>query len=517
LAARPAAGEVLAAIHRELTRLEDSAVRCGRQDVADLTIALEARVERWREDALQETAERGPAVLHFAAELRTRLEQATSEDRQAALRRALATLDAVEAVARTIVDIEPTVLVVDSCTQRFEALRAALATLPVKLVHLESTALLDQAIERHQPLVVWLNANGDRERLIAQIAALRLLDPHRLTSIVVSGGSNKAALRPELFAAGADDFLLTPLAADEVRSRIGSRVERQRLQRIASELHPATALPVGDRVAAHATEALIEALENDLPCAVLLLRGTSWDARGESADRWDREMVRLARALGKDAAVVGYDDPVTMLALLRLESREAAELIQTLHANRPPDAPQWHAAIVSARELGARDLTTLRTTAAEVLSSNRRANDPAVVVWNPQLAGVTPDVIIVEDDTTMREMLSFALRERAISHVMYADGAAALEALLTLHPTRKRPIVLLDIDLPGIDGFSLFEDLRVQRPGAFEFVFATVRTSEADQVRALGAGALDYVRKPLNVRLLMAKIEHWLARTHYAL
>ena len=194
---------------------------------------------------------------------------------------------------------------------------------------------------------------------------------------------------------------------------------------------------------------------------------------------------------------------------MRHDSRWAAR-------NTRSNAPDWHAAVVGARDLGARDIATLRTTAAEVLSASRRTTDSPIVVWSPTLAGVTPDVIVVEDDTTLRDMLHFALSERGISHLMFADGAAALDALLDLHPARKRPIVLLDVDLPGIDGHSLFEELRVQRPGAFHFVFATVRAGEADQVRALSAGALDYLRKPLNVRLLMTKIEHWLTRASHS-
>jgi CheY-like chemotaxis protein len=210
--------------------------------------------------------------------------------------------------------------------------------------------------------------------------------------------------------------------------------------------------------------------------------------------------------------VVGYDDPATILAFFEREPEECAAILHALHEERDAHAPQWHAAVVGARDFAARDCATLRTTAAEILAASRRATDPPVVVWSPSLAGITPDVIVVEDDNTLRDMLAFALRERGISHRMFADGAAALDALLALHPARKRPIVILDVDLPGIDGHSLFEELRVQRPGCFEFVFATARATEADQVRALSAGALDYVRKPLNVRLLLAKVEHWLAR-----
>jgi DNA-binding response OmpR family regulator len=74
---------------------------------------------------------------------------------------------------------------------------------------------------------------------------------------------------------------------------------------------------------------------------------------------------------------------------------------------------------------------------------------------------------------------------------------------------RRSPIVLLDVDLPGLDGFSLFERLRVERPGVFRVVFMSVHSSEADQLRAIRAGALDYMPKPVSLRVLMAKIAGW--------
>ena len=75
-----------------------------------------------------------------------------------------------------------------------------------------------------------------------------------------------------------------------------------------------------------------------------------------------------------------------------------------------------------------------------------------------------------------------------------------------------RPIVLLDVDLPGLDGHSLHERLRVERPGQYDVVFLSVRGAEADQLRALQAGALDYLSKPVSLRVLLAKLASWRAR-----
>lgn len=136
-----------------------------------------------------------------------------------------------------------------------------------------------------------------------------------------------------------------------------------------------------------------------------------------------------------------------------------------------------------------------------------------VVEPNEPLA-VTPDVIVIEDDGPLQEMILYALRSVGLTARAFGDGPQALDALLAMPAPAdgRRPLVLLDVDLPGIDGHSLHERLRVQRPGVFGFVFQTVHGGEAEQVRALTNGALDYVVKPLNLRVLLAKIPMWIRR-----
>ena len=120
---------------------------------------------------------------------------------------------------------------------------------------------------------------------------------------------------------------------------------------------------------------------------------------------------------------------------------------------------------------------------------------------------------MVEDDTALAEMLAFALNAKGLSHRTYSSGPEGLAALLRLRVYDRPPIVLLDIDLPGMDGHSLHERLRLERPGTFQVVFMSLHNSEADQLRALQGGALDYLPKPISLRILMAKLAVWRERT----
>jgi DNA-binding response OmpR family regulator len=121
-------------------------------------------------------------------------------------------------------------------------------------------------------------------------------------------------------------------------------------------------------------------------------------------------------------------------------------------------------------------------------------------------------VIIVEDDPSLADMLSYALGTTGYSFRHYANGPAALDALLALDAAGRCPLVLLDVDLPGLDGVSLHDRLRAERPGAFAVVFMTVHAAEGEQIRAYRAGAMDYLVKPVNMRVFVAKLPSWIER-----
>jgi CheY-like chemotaxis protein/HPt (histidine-containing phosphotransfer) domain-containing protein len=136
---------------------------------------------------------------------------------------------------------------------------------------------------------------------------------------------------------------------------------------------------------------------------------------------------------------------------------------------------------------------------------------PTSVAATP--AAGAPDLIVVEDDPALVDMLAYALGNAGFSFRHYATGPEALAALIALDTGTAHPVILLDIDLPGLDGLTLHERLRAERPDAYATVFLTGRGGEAEQLRAYRAGAMDYLPKPVNMRILMAKIPSWLDRS----
>jgi CheY-like chemotaxis protein len=123
-----------------------------------------------------------------------------------------------------------------------------------------------------------------------------------------------------------------------------------------------------------------------------------------------------------------------------------------------------------------------------------------------------PEVILVEDDPALAGLLEYGLRARGYRFVSYRNGREALDALLALDAGGQQPLLLLDVDLPALDGYSIFETLQRQRPGHYRVVFTTVHGDESEQLRGLEAGALDYLVKPISLRVALEKIRRWVGR-----
>jgi len=130
---------------------------------------------------------------------------------------------------------------------------------------------------------------------------------------------------------------------------------------------------------------------------------------------------------------------------------------------------------------------------------------------SPDAADV-PEVIVVEDDPSLAELLTFGLDARGYRYVHYRNGREALDALLKLETHGQAPLLLLDVDLPALDGYSIFDALQRECPGKFRVVFTTVHGSETEQLRGLEAGALDYMVKPMSLRVALEKIRRWVGR-----
>jgi DNA-binding response OmpR family regulator len=117
-------------------------------------------------------------------------------------------------------------------------------------------------------------------------------------------------------------------------------------------------------------------------------------------------------------------------------------------------------------------------------------------------------VLVVEDDPAIRRGLCDALRFGGFSAAEADRGDRALELILASHPD----LVLLDVLLPGLDGFQLLERLRDSLP-RLPVILLTAKSTPDDRVRGLRLGADDYVVKPFDIQELLARVDAVLRRS----
>ena len=116
-------------------------------------------------------------------------------------------------------------------------------------------------------------------------------------------------------------------------------------------------------------------------------------------------------------------------------------------------------------------------------------------------------ILIVEDDSNIARMIAASLSIVGYDYQICSDGGEAVETVLSGH----FDLILLDIMLPGLDGFQVLERIRERD---IPVIFLTAKQDVADKVRGLRLGAEDYIVKPFEAVELLARIEVVLRRSH---
>jgi DNA-binding response OmpR family regulator len=119
-------------------------------------------------------------------------------------------------------------------------------------------------------------------------------------------------------------------------------------------------------------------------------------------------------------------------------------------------------------------------------------------------------LLIVDDDVNLRHTLGYAFRQEGFEVVTADDGDQALMSFRQSRPD----LVILDVMLPGRDGFEVARALR--RESDVPVIMLTARDSELDKVVGLEIGADDYLSKPFSTRELIARVRAMLRRARRA-
>lgn len=120
-----------------------------------------------------------------------------------------------------------------------------------------------------------------------------------------------------------------------------------------------------------------------------------------------------------------------------------------------------------------------------------------------------PLILVVEDDDHITHILKFMLERQGYRTMLAPDGMAASKLI---ESEGERPdLIVLDVMLPYIDGFEVVRIARAQPQWKdVPIVMLTAKTQERDIVRALDAGANDYIVKPFQPNELLARVRRYL-------
>ncbi|MDP2299958.1 MAG: response regulator transcription factor [Coriobacteriia bacterium] len=116
-------------------------------------------------------------------------------------------------------------------------------------------------------------------------------------------------------------------------------------------------------------------------------------------------------------------------------------------------------------------------------------------------------ILVVEDDPIIRQTVTYALKRAGFETLASADGLEGLDLA-----TAERPeLIVLDLMLPGIDGYRFAEEVR-RTNSEVAIIMVTALDGERDTVRGLDAGADDYLTKPFSMEELLARVRANLRR-----
>jgi diguanylate cyclase (GGDEF)-like protein len=330
-----------------------------------------------------------------------------------------------------------------------------------------------------------------------------------------------------VFDAGADDYLSKPFVGPEVVARIGSRLERVRLYRALADTDSLTGLDNRRRSVETLAALLRMGLRQHQPVSLAVLDLDHFKSINDSyghagGDALLRELGAAMRRFFRGEDVLarwGGDELIIgMYGLSEAQARQRlGEFVEEVRGSR------FHAGRIAVTiSVGVADHPAhgseidelYRAADAALYVAKAEGGDRVVPAGRGAQDGpATVDVAIVEDDTVLGGLVEHALQTRGYRTRWITDGAAAAAELGATEPELLAPLLLLDWDLPGLDGLRVLKTLRER--GVLErmrVIMLTARGAEAEVLAALEGGAVDHVTKPFSVPVLMQRVRRTLQR-----
>jgi diguanylate cyclase (GGDEF)-like protein len=334
----------------------------------------------------------------------------------------------------------------------------------------------------------------------------------------------------EIFEAGADDYVGKPIVGQELVTRVRNRLERVRVNRELAEKDDLTGT-ASRRRSGGTLEALL-ALANDQgqPVSLALIDLDDFkrfnealgDATGDAALRG---LGELAADTFRGEDVVGRwgDDEFVIgaYAMTRDDGvQRVAEMLESFRHQRYMNPAGRHKRIsfsagVAEYPRDGGDLPALYRAADEALICSKSKGGDRVFPFDSgtDIEAAQPDIVVVDDDDVLADLLIDSLQTRGYRVQRFADGQEAADALSGASPAVAPSLILLDVDLPGLDGLAVLRQLaRDEVLERTRVIMLTAHSGEAEVVEALELGACDHVSKPFSIPILIQRIRRALRR-----
>lgn len=394
--------------------------------------------------------------------------------------------------------------------------------------HASVVDLWEELVDHRPNLIV--TATDDEE--VTRLARLLRVDGRCADLPVIAVTADGTADPTALYRAGVDDVVEADAELTQVIELIRGRLIRSRLRRSDAEVDQLTGLPneTGARRSVERLTALARRQERPLALAVVQIDGfgrlNELYGRNLGDDALQATAAHLRQAFrGEDvAARLGASE--FLLALYDSSCDTAAERIRSVvqelrevQLTAPNGVPVrlTLSAGIASLPLDGREPRAVRRAASEALRHARASGGDLVLttaeVDEDQRDQVQVDVVVIEENDVVASMLTEAFASRGWEVERIADGQTALERLGGAHPSLRARVIVLDVDLPGPDGYVVLR--RLAGAGVLRHsrvIVVTSSATEAQTLAAFEAGATDHVSKPFSLPVLVERVRTALVR-----
>jgi diguanylate cyclase (GGDEF)-like protein len=384
-----------------------------------------------------------------------------------------------------------------------------------EIVQAEDASAAREALEEGDIDLVVLDLilpDIDGRTLLAELRARR---ETAAVPVVVMTARTGPDIRHDCYTLGADSFVEKPFDPEELAANVAAR-----LARVARAERAALSDPLTGLLNRAGLESSRAAVEGGLGVGLIQIDGFGTRSERWGWDKSERIVTDVARALrdampeevhlgrlgGADFALLV---PGADLDVVSFFAKEALEIVKGL---RPEELGDEEAltATVGVLTAGPGDPLegALEVARQRIFQVRADEGDRVVAEDNP----APPEqghVLVAEDDEISATILLHRLEKEGLVVVRFGNGQDAYEDALRETPM----LVILDVKMPGLDGFEVLERLRKDtRFAQVPVIMLTSMGQEADVVRAFRMGADDYILKPFSPAELSARVRRLLTK-----